>query len=87
MNVSTEEVKKDKTHLLYGKKIVLTGFRDVSFSKEMEERFDISFSSSVSKNTFCLIVKSKTDKSSKIEQAQKHQIPIVTVGEFKEKYL
>ena len=87
LNVSTEEVKKDKTHLLYGKKIVLTGFRDASFSKEMEERFDISFSSSVSKNTFCLIVKSKTDKSSKIEQAQKHQIPIVTVGEFKEKYL
>ena len=42
---------------------------------------------SVSKNTFIVIVKDKDDDSGKIDQAKKLNIPILTLEEFKEKYL
>ena len=45
---------------------------------------------SVSKNTFVVIVKDKESKdedTGKIDQAKKLNIPILTLEEFKEKYL
>jgi NAD-dependent DNA ligase len=40
----------------------------------------------IKKDTFILIVKSKTDTSSKIEYAKKNSITIMTPEEFKEIY-
>jgi hypothetical protein len=42
---------------------------------------------SMKKDTFVLIVKSKEDMSNKTEYAVKNGIPIMTVEEFKGKYM
>jgi NAD-dependent DNA ligase len=46
-----------------------------------------SLEESMKKNTFILIVKSTEDTSSKTEYAKKNEIPILSVEQFKEKYM
>jgi NAD-dependent DNA ligase len=83
-------VKKeyDKSHLLYGKSIVMTGFRD-AFLQEEIKKVGASVGSSVSKNTFVVLVKdSDVDQDSgKANEAKKLGIPIMTRYEFVKKYL
>ena len=70
---------------LYGKKILMTGFRD----KELSDRFEklgIIQPSAISKQLFILLVKTKEETNTKINEAKKLGIPILTVQEFKEKY-
>jgi NAD-dependent DNA ligase len=43
--------------------------------------------SSISKNTFVLIVKDKEDKTGKILDAEVLNVPIMTLEEFKSKYI
>lgn len=72
---------KVENHELNEKTIVMTGFRD----KELELRLKTlgaKSGSSVNKNTFVLLVKSKEDDSSKKKDAEKHGIPIMTKEEF-----
>ena len=80
--------KKEK-HILSGKKIVFTGFRDKD-KMETITKLGGELVNSVSKNTFIVIVKdneSKNEDTGKIDQAKKLNIPILTLEEFKEKYL
>tara|TARA_Y100000389_G_scaffold661_1_gene662 strand:+ start:5462 stop:8635 length:3174 start_codon:yes stop_codon:yes gene_type:complete len=77
--------KKEK-HILFGKKIVFTGFRDKD-TMETITKLGGELANSVSKNTFVVIVKNKDDDSGKIDQAKKLNIPILTLEEFKDKYL
>jgi NAD-dependent DNA ligase len=80
--------KKEK-HILYGKKIVFTGFRDKT-TMETITKLGGELANSVSKNTFIVIVKdneSKDEDTGKIEQAKKLNIPILALEEFKNKYL
>ena len=77
--------KKEK-HILFGKKIVFTGFRDKD-TMETITKLGGELANSVSKNTFVVIVKNKDDDSGKIDQAKKLNIPILTLEEFKETYL
>ena len=80
------EKKEDSTHPLFGKSIVMTGFRD----KELMEQFKqagVSLGTKVSKNTFLLLVKDKEHlSSSKVADAEKLGVLIYTVEEFKQKY-
>ena len=72
-------------HVLYGKNIVFTGFRN----KELEAKLKAigaKVTTSVNKKTHVLLVKSKDDDSSKIEEAKKLQIEIMTPDEFIAKY-
>lgn len=39
-------------HDLYQKKIVFTGFRDKTYMEELEKKYQVSFTSAVSKNTY-----------------------------------
>jgi NAD-dependent DNA ligase len=75
----------DKSHPLYGKKIVMTKVRDKSIINALSN-YGASLEDSIKKDTFALIVKSKEDKSNKTEFAEKNGIPIMTVEEFKIKY-
>ena len=77
--------KKEK-HILFGKKIVFTGFRDKT-TMETITKLGGELANSVSKNTFVVIVKDKDEDSGKIDQAKKLNIPILTLEEFKDKYL
>jgi NAD-dependent DNA ligase len=79
---------KDESHPLYEKSIVITGFR----SKELSEQLKLigaNESSTVTKRTFAVIVKTvenKDDDSGKLEAAKTKDIPVYSLNEFTEKY-
>lgn len=81
-----DKEKIDVSHVLYGKNIVISGFRDKALVDELKQ-VGAKNSSSISKNTFVLIVKEKDDKTGKILDAEELGIPIMTLEEFKSKYL
>ena len=72
-------------HPLYGKKIVITGFRD----KKLEEQFKtfgIILTNTVNSKTCLVLVKNKNLDSSKILKAKELKLPIFTLKEFTDKY-
>jgi DNA ligase (NAD+) len=84
-----EPVKKsslDQSHPLYEKSVVLTGTRDkdiLDFLKTVGAKQG----SSVSKNTFLVIAKTEDDDTGKADEARKLGIPIISVENFKKKYM
>ena len=80
------ENKKDTNHIFYGKKIVMTKVRDTSIIQTVEDKGG-SMVDSVNKNVCVLIVKSQEDSSNKVKKATELNIPVLTVEEFKTKYM
>jgi len=76
----------DESHPLFGKTIVITGFRDTPLQEEIISKGG-KIGSSVSKNTFLVIVKDLEDDTGKATEARKLKIPLMLLGEFKKKYL
>ena len=86
INKLKRENSKKEQHELYEKKIVLTGFRDKSLLKKLEEVGAVH-TNSVSKNTYTLIVKEDINEDTgKADKARKLEIPIITLEDFKKKY-
>jgi NAD-dependent DNA ligase/DNA polymerase/3'-5' exonuclease PolX len=75
----------DTSNSLYAKSIVLTGFRDKKIS-ELIKSVGAVEGSSVSKNTFVVLAKSKDDDTTKAETARKLGVPIMTASEFMSTY-
>ncbi|MAV56569.1 MAG: hypothetical protein CMI79_03455 [Candidatus Pelagibacter sp.] len=75
----------DKSHPLYGKKIVITGFRDKELAANIEA-VGGQMGSSVSKSTFAVLVKDKDEDTGKADQAKKLGVTLMTPEEFKDKY-
>jgi NAD-dependent DNA ligase len=73
--------KSIKTHVLFGKSLILTGTRDKHII-EFLKNVGANQGSSISKNTFLVIAKNKEENTGKIEEAKKLNIPIMTVDEF-----
>jgi len=74
------------THELYKKVIVMSGTRD----KELEARLaeiGASVGSAVSSNTYVVVTPDVNSTSSKLVQARKLSIPIMTPSEFRQRYL
>ena len=69
----------DKSHPLYDKKIVITGFRDKNLQKQIE-KIGGKMTSSVSKKTSFIVVGEKP--GSKKEKAQKLDVPIIESASF-----
>jgi phosphohistidine swiveling domain-containing protein len=69
-----------------GKKVVLTKTRDKDVISFIEKSGGI-IEDNMKKDVFMLIVKAAGDKSSKVDYAEKNGIPVVSVDEFKAKYL
>lgn len=80
------DVSPYEEHELYGKKVVFTGFRDKALMETLETQYKVSFGSSVSKQTFMVVVKTVDDDNAKVKQARKHEIPIMVFTDFKAKY-
>lgn len=79
MDVVGENLQQQ--HPLYGKTIVMTGFRN----KELEEKLKsvgAKVGSSVSKNTYLVIAKDKDDETGKVLEAKKLGINVVSLDEF-----
>jgi len=69
------------SHPLYGKTIVMTGFRN----KELEEQLKsvgAKIGSSVSKNTYLVVAKDKDDETGKVLEAKKLGVDVVSFAEF-----
>ena len=77
---------KDESHPLFGKSIVMTGFRDKKIIEELP-KFGAKLGSSVSKNTFVVLVKDKDETTGKVAEAKKLGVAIMTPEEFTGKYL
>jgi len=76
----------DVNHPLYGKTIVFTGFRDDNLEK-LIKKLGGKIGSSVSKNTFVVVIKDKDDKTGKVLQAEKLGVNVMEPCEFKEVYM
>jgi NAD-dependent DNA ligase len=86
VSVATNVVAVNQENPLYGKTIVMSGFRDAELKNTLKE-IGAKVGESVSKNTFILLVKDKNEGTSKITEAVRLGIPIMTVEEFKQLYI
>lgn len=73
-------------HILTGKKIVMTKIRDKDIIEAMKQ-YGATLEDTMKRDIFVLIVKSKDDRSNKLDYAEKNGIPIMTAEEFKSSYL
>lgn len=70
---------------LYNKTIIMTGFRE----KNLEEKIKnagAKLGTSVSKNTYLVIVKNLEEDTSKASDAKKIGVPLITINDFNKKY-
>jgi NAD-dependent DNA ligase len=82
----TTSCEVDKTHPLFEKTIVMSGFRDTGL-QEILKNVGAKLGSSVSKNTFIVLVKDLDEDTGKVLDAKKIGIPLMTPEQFKLKYL
>jgi NAD-dependent DNA ligase/DNA polymerase/3'-5' exonuclease PolX len=76
----------NESHPLYGKSIVMTGFRDTDLQDNLKE-LGVKLGSSVSSKTFVVLAKDKDEDTGKAAEARKLGIPIMTPQEFRMKFL
>ena len=72
------------SHPLYQKKYVMTGFRDKDLLAQLDA-VGAEQATSVSKNTFVVIVKDLSETTGKVDEARKLNIPIMTPNNLLEK--
>ena len=82
----SEKKPVDQSHPLFGKSIVMTGFRDTGL-QEILTNIGAKLGSSVSSKTFVVLVKDKEEDTGKANEARKLGVPLMTPDEFKNKYL
>ena len=63
----------------------MTGFRDANIQNSLKQ-IGAKLGTSVSKNTFIVLVKDKDEDTEKANMARKLEIPLMTLTEFKIKY-
>jgi DNA ligase (NAD+) len=83
--VTTKKGVLHSEHVLFEKTIIMTGFRD-KVIEEALKKFGAKIGTSVSKNTFIVLVKNKNDDTTKILDAKKLGIPIMDVHDFTSTY-
>ena len=76
---------KIKKHQLYGKKYVLTGFRDKTLIEKLDS-VGAEQTNAVTKNTFLLIVKTYDEDTGKVTKAKELNIKIVTPDDLNKTY-
>jgi DNA ligase (NAD+) len=84
--VSHKKKTVDESHPLFGKSIVMTGFRDSELQEKLKN-VGAKLGSSVSKNTFAVLVKDIDEDTGKAADARKLGIPLMTPQGFTAKYL
>ena len=81
-----KNVVVDESHPLFGKTIVMTGFRDTQIQEAIKS-LGAKLGSTVSKNTFIVLVKDIEEDTGKAADARKLGIILMTPKEFTDKYL
>ena len=80
-----EKKELNQSHPLFGKSIVMTGFRDSHLQEALKD-VGAKIGSSVSSKTFVVLVKDKEEDTGKANEARKLGIPLMTPEEFKNNY-
>jgi NAD-dependent DNA ligase len=80
-----EKKTVDESHPLFGKTIVMTGFRDAQIQESIKN-VGAKLGSSVSKNTFIVLVKDIEEDTGKAGEAKKLGLTLMTPEEFTQKY-
>ena len=83
---NSEVVSLSSASPLFEKTIIITGFRDKDLEASLK-KVGAKLGSSVSKNTFLVIVKDLDETTGKVLDAKKNGIPIMTYADFQQKYL
>ena len=86
IEVISEKKEVDQSHPLFGKSIVMTGFRDNAIQEALKN-IGAKIGSSVSSKTFVVLVKDKEEDTGKANEARKLNVPLMTPHEFTIKYL
>ena len=86
INNSSKTNVVDHDHPLFGKTIVITGFRDNAI-QDFIKSVGAKLGTSVSKQTFLVLVKDVNEETGKVLDAKKLGINIITSDEFNKKYL
>jgi NAD-dependent DNA ligase len=86
INIPQEQLDNTHNHSLFGKSIVLTKTRDKEIIDFMK-RYGINQGSGVRKDTYMVIASDKNDNTGKAEDARKLNIPIMSVDEFKDRFM
>ena len=81
-----EKKEVDQSNPLFGKSIVMTGFRDTALQEAIKD-VGAKLGSSVSSKTFVVLVKDKEEDTGKANEARKLSVPLMTPEEFTIKYL
>jgi NAD-dependent DNA ligase len=81
-----EKKEVDQSNPLFGKSIVMTGFRDTALQEAIKD-VGAKLGSSVSSKTFVVLVKDKDEDTGKANEARKLSVPLMTPEEFTIKYL
>jgi NAD-dependent DNA ligase len=80
-----QEIQGDTSHPLYGKKWIMTGFRDKDLIEKLKA-VGAEQGSSVNSKTFVVIVKDANEDTGKAEEARKLGIPLMTVKQIEGVY-
>lgn len=75
----------DTNHILYNKTIIITGFRDKHI-EQIIKNVGAKLGTSVSKNTFIVLVKDINEDTSNANKARNLNIPLMLTNEFLDKY-
>ena len=86
IEVISEKKEVDQSHPLFGKSIIMTGFRDNAIQEALKN-IGAKIGSSVSSKTFVVLVKDKEEDTGKANEARKLNVPLMTPHEFTIKYL
>ena len=79
--VPAKKVHVPSGHALFGKTIVMSGFRSTELEARLKE-VGAKMGTSVSGNTSYLLVRDKADGTQKLLDAKKHSVPVYTPEEF-----
>jgi NAD-dependent DNA ligase/DNA polymerase/3'-5' exonuclease PolX len=81
-----KQSKVDETHFLFGKKILLTGFRDKALETKIKSHGG-KIASSVSSKLLVVLVPSMDADTGKAKEAREKKFPMMTPAAFTKKYL
>jgi NAD-dependent DNA ligase len=81
-NQENQILKTQPIHPLNNKTIIMTGFRDINLQNNLKQ-IGAKLGTSVSKNTYIVLVKDKEEDTEKANMARKLNIPLMTLSEFK----
>ena len=82
----SEKKEIDQSHPLFGKSVVMTGFRDTALQEKLKN-VGAKLGSSVSSKTFVVLVKDIDEDTGKAAEARNLGVPLMTPTEFSSKYL